>query len=397
MLNNLLTEYRRFGYYEVGEKLFFNKTDAFIDASATGNDLRWNFNDDIFSAIDWTIPISTPLSELYRQRAQQLRDKYDFVSLFFSGGVDSGNVLHAFIDNNILLDEIIIYRPKSLESTFNNTDRSNSNLFSETKFAALPHLRKHIKDSRTKIRILDMDISADNFLNNSKIVAQFQTTNIFQPSALSRLAMCLDDPIWNKYYAAGKTSCHIHGVDKPMIKLTNGQYSFQFLDIPVMCAMRPVPTYHTELTEMVSKYQSHELFYWTPDLPQLVVKQCQVVKAGNAAGTFNRFFESADRLRQDKFTFMFPWIYPPDVISLRDAFCTEKNGLDLYAGQQKWFYSKLPEYARGEFGYMVKNIQSTIHNRFFRDSRNTNCYLGDPETDGPKTSFRSIKSKEYML
>jgi len=145
------------------------------------------------------------------------------------------------------------------------------------------------------------------------------------------------------------------------------------------------------------KYQSHELFYWTPDLPQLVVKQCQVVKAGNAAGTFNRFFESADRLRQDKFTFMFPWIYPPDVISLRDAFCTEKNGLDLYAGQQKWFYSKLPEYARGEFGYMVKNIQSTIHNRFFRDSRNTNCYLGDPETDGPKTSFRSIKSKEYML
>jgi len=396
-MNTLLTNHNRLGHYRVGNSIILNKADAFIEASSRKETVNWNFNDDIFSSIDWRIPINTPLAELYRQRAQQLRDKYDHLSLFFSGGVDSGNVLHSFIDNNILLDEIVMYRPKTLESTFNTRDTSNCNLYSEIEFAAIPHLRKYVKDIRTKIRIIDMDYSSDRFLNNDNLVSQFQTLNIYQPSGMARLAMCLDDPIWNEYSLSGKNSCHIHGIDKPIIKLENNQYSFQFIDTSVAVAMMPVPKYHTSLTEMIDRHQSHELFYWTPDLPQLVIKQCQIFKMLGLIPEFRMLFEKSDRLSQDKLTALYPFIYPPHVMSLRDAFCTQKNGMDLFAGQQSWFYDKMPEYAKGQFLYMVKNMQDTIDTRFFRGINNTNYYLEDPDLGSPKIALRTVKSKEYIL
>ena len=187
MLNEL-TEYKRLGYYSVGDKILINKADALIEATSSKNNVHWNFNDEIFSFIDWTIPIDVSLNELYRQRAQQLRDKYDYLSLYYSGGVDSTNVLHAFIDNNILLDEIVMYRPKLLDTFTNRIDRSNNNVFSEIEFAAIPHLKKYIKDPRTNIRIINIDTSLDNFLKDDNLVSEFQTINLFMPTGAGRLS-----------------------------------------------------------------------------------------------------------------------------------------------------------------------------------------------------------------
>jgi len=396
MLNNSLL-YNRHGHYCVGDKIFLNKADALIAASSTAANVRWDFNDAVFSSINWSTPIATSLFELYRQRAQQLRDKYDYVSLFFSGGVDSGNALHAFIDNNILLDEIIILRPKVLESTFNTIDKTDSNLFSETEFAALPHLRRYIKDQRTKIRIIHIDDTINWFLSNDSVVSQFHKLNLYMLHGVSRLATYMSDPTWNELYAAGKNVCHIHGVDKPIVKRTDGVYSFNFLDLPVASAIAAIPDYHSSLTEMTSKHQFHELFYWTPDLPQLVIKQCQVVKAINESGILNPYFQNSDHWSQDKFAFMYPWIYPPQVIALRDSFHTMKGGLGIYSDQQQWFYQKMPHYINGVFNDMVMNMQNSVDSRFFRGPNNTNYYLEDPDIGSPKTALRTIKSKEYIL
>ena len=395
-MNNILTDHSRLGCYWVGTKPFFNKTDALMAATISNESVRWDFNDNVYSSFDWSIPITASLSELYRQRAQQLRDRYDYVSLFFSGGVDSGNILHAFIDNDILLDEIIILRPKCLESTFNITDTSNSNLFSETEFAALPHLRKYVKDTRTKIRIIYMDDAINWLLSNEPIVSQFQIMNHFMTHMFSRLAINLSDSIWNNLYSSGKNVCHIHGIDKPIIRRIDNKYSFHFLDLPVSAIFSVAPQYHSSLTEMICKHQFHELFYWTPDLPQLVIKQCQVIKAVDESDFPNPFFQHSEHWGQDKFAFMHPWIYPPAVIELRNLFHTEKGGLDLYAPQHRWF-AKMPYYTKGVFNDIVGNMQNSIDDRFFRGLANTNCYLGEPDTGSPKTSFRTIRSKEYML
>ena len=60
---------------------------------------EWNSQINVISRKD--------IDELYRQRAHQLRDKYDYVVLWFSGGADSNNVLNSFIDNDIKIDEVV--------------------------------------------------------------------------------------------------------------------------------------------------------------------------------------------------------------------------------------------------------------------------------------------------
>jgi hypothetical protein len=393
MASNLLA-HERLGHYEVGDQVFINKADALVAASATNADVYWNFNDKVFSAIDWSVPVEASLADLYRRRAQQLREKYDYISLYYSGGVDSTNVLHAFIDNDILLDEVVMYRPKVLAGTYNKEDLSNRNVFSEIKFAAIPHLRKHLRDPRTKVKFIEIDTSIKDFFANDALVSQFQTINLFMPTGAGRLSMHVTDAEWNQLYASGKKVCHLHGIDKPIIKLGEGRYFFQFIDTTVAPAVH-VPKYTSHISEMWRNQQFHELFYWTPDLPQLVIKQCQAVKA--IAGGLDHLFERSDRWKQDKFLFIHHTIYPEVVNSVRDLFCTEKPGPDIFAGQGSWLQERMDYTTKGVFDYIVANMQGKIHSRFFRGKGNTNYYLEDPDTGSPKTALRAIKSKPHYL
>lgn len=58
-------------------------------------------------SVDWTKEPIESLKELYRQHAQFLRDTYDYIILYFSGGSDSTTMVNAFLDNNILPDEVV--------------------------------------------------------------------------------------------------------------------------------------------------------------------------------------------------------------------------------------------------------------------------------------------------
>ena len=75
----------------------------------TGIHPHWDFNESVFSSYDWTVEPNESIADLYRQRAQQLRDKYDYIVLMFSGGADSTTVLRSFLDNDIKLDEAVSY------------------------------------------------------------------------------------------------------------------------------------------------------------------------------------------------------------------------------------------------------------------------------------------------
>jgi len=270
MSNSRLLEHKRVGLYHVGDMVFISKSDALIYATATKQPVYWDFNDDVFSKIDWKIPISTPLSELYKQRAQQLRDKYDYLSLFFSGGVDSANVLHSFIDNGIFLDEIVMYRPVRTIKNANTLDKSPKNVYSEIEFAAIPHLKKYLKDERTLVRFIDMDTSAEEFFNDDNLLSEFCTLNNMGVTPVVKTAMCLTDKIWNALYESGKTVAHIHGIDKPIISIDNGEYSFQFED---SMSFNFESKSLIDQYDRINKHQYHEYFYWTPEYPHIVVNQ----------------------------------------------------------------------------------------------------------------------------
>jgi hypothetical protein len=59
--------------------------------------------------IDWSTKPNYDLSLMYRLRAAQIRNRFDYVVFYFSGGSDSITALNAFVRNNIHIDEILIY------------------------------------------------------------------------------------------------------------------------------------------------------------------------------------------------------------------------------------------------------------------------------------------------
>ena len=101
--------YHNKGVYTCNGKPFFNKIDAIIESNSSNKHVDWDYHNSIFEKCKWDVEPTLSLDELYKARAQQLRDSYDHLVLFFSGGVDSWNILYAFINNNIRLDEIYMF------------------------------------------------------------------------------------------------------------------------------------------------------------------------------------------------------------------------------------------------------------------------------------------------
>ena len=140
----------KLGVYRVGDLKFYSKLEAIEYMQKTGVHLHWDFNEAVFSSYDWTVEPQETILELYRQRAQQLRDQYDYIALFWSGGADSETVRKSFTDNDIKLDEIVTYC--SYQGSDDKTDLMNSELF----FRTIPQAEQLKYDfPEMKFRILD--------------------------------------------------------------------------------------------------------------------------------------------------------------------------------------------------------------------------------------------------
>ena len=112
------------GYYRVGQQIFLKKIPALIEGTKTNIHPEWVFHDQTFGLVNWEEEPKETLDDLYQQRAQQIRDRYDYVVLFYSGGSDSHNILNAFVKNNIkkLRRAFIILRA---EGGFDSVSDSN--------------------------------------------------------------------------------------------------------------------------------------------------------------------------------------------------------------------------------------------------------------------------------
>ena len=111
--------------------------------------------------LDWTVEPKQSLSELYRQRAQYLRDHFDYLILMYSGGSDSHQTLMSFIGNGIFLDEVrTCYPMKWVEKVsgfpyIGEKDDPLGLLF-EYHYATVPGLREvSLLSPATKISVMD--------------------------------------------------------------------------------------------------------------------------------------------------------------------------------------------------------------------------------------------------
>jgi hypothetical protein len=69
-------------------------------------DLKLKWFDDL--KFDWTINENLNLEYLYAERLKSLRQQYEHLELWWSGGYDSSNILETSIDSNISVDSIVV-------------------------------------------------------------------------------------------------------------------------------------------------------------------------------------------------------------------------------------------------------------------------------------------------
>jgi hypothetical protein len=217
------------------------------------HDVFKNFNRELLGKI--------PLKTLYKERAQQLRDNYDELILYYSGGGDSHNILHTFLENNIKLDYVFVRWPyKILDKGLyrpNNQNTGATNFVSEWDYAIKPDL-EYLKTNHPEIKIITADWldRADPNLYNDNLFA----TQNHMHSAVNFLRMQSYSDTEINLLDQGKRVAAIWGIDKPLIKKNpnNSEVGFYFRDD---CIQNAVPVNNDT--------NNVEYFYWTPDMPIL--------------------------------------------------------------------------------------------------------------------------------
>ena len=255
----------KLGVYRVGDLKFHSKLQAIDLHTRTGIHPHWDFNEAVFSSYDWTKEPTESISELYRRRAQQLRDKYDYIVLMFSGGADSTTVLRSFLDNDIKLDEAVSYM--SYDATGNRDHFFNAEIF-RVSIPVADQLK--IQYPWLKHRVIDLtEIIVDHY-NNTDSDWFYDMNTCFSPNNTSKESLPLKIKEWADIIHSGKKFCVLYGLDKPRIVHENGKFSFKFLDF-VDCAA-------TVKSIAGQQPYADELFYWTADLPEILIKQGHVIK-----------------------------------------------------------------------------------------------------------------------
>ena len=259
----------KLGYYTVGTKKFFSKPMALIDATENNHFPEWNFNRELFANIDWSHEPQTDIRNLYRLRAQQLRQKYDYIRLEFSGGSDSTTVLYSFVNNGIHIDEVVFRYPKTGEKNVSDDpfNHKPENTLSEARYAAYPILN-WLSTAAPNTKITVHDYSEDMLNDNNDESWVLRTKDYFQPGhAFKHATLGLIDH--QRDADAGKSICVLYGVDKRKICIKDKKWYAYFLDITDNHAVTDAGEYDNITTEY---------FFWSPDLPELLIKQCHILK-----------------------------------------------------------------------------------------------------------------------
>jgi hypothetical protein len=250
------------GYYIVGDKNFNFKFNALMYATKTKQDIRWEFNSAQFRALNWRTPLQVDIRSLYRLRAQQLRNKYNYLMLCFSGGSDSTTILQSFINNNIHLDEIICDWPLKHTSNWKvSNDPTPFNHISEWELAIKPML-DYVRTHHPRIKITITDTTEDLSIEDTEHaftishMGPYQSTNRYKniTQRFSEINEKID------------RAAIILGCDKPTAFIEKNIFCVILEDIHCFFKSSQVPT-----SRVV------EYFYWSGDMPEIVREQAHLL------------------------------------------------------------------------------------------------------------------------
>jgi len=263
------------GYWYCNNKYFFNKAECLRYATETKNyDVGFNFFDDFYTTVNWKYEPVESLEEIYANRAKQLREKYDYIVIAFTGGSDSTNVIDSFLDNGLHIDEIVSCYPleviDKLKFNFHPSDTSASNLMFEYTHAAKPKLDQITKTHpNIKITIIDYSQRAIDIISTGNLPKLVMAGIGASPSLAGHYMLA--ERI-RKYMDKGSVAC-VTGIDKPRMTWdpAGKRFGMFFTDITVVWGKHSKIAFDGFIPNM-------EYFYFSLDMPEILQKQTAILK-----------------------------------------------------------------------------------------------------------------------
>ena len=384
----------KFGYYLVGDLKFYSKHEAIEAEARLGRPVKWIFNDEVFSSYDWSVEPTESLSELYRQRAQELRDSYDYLIVNYSSGSDSDNILNTFIENDIKLDEVVSW------INYEGSKDKNNILHAEVYYTAIDRVKKAQEHQpNLKHRLLDLARPTVDFFNNDTIGSDwiYNMNGYFGPHHLGKNEAKKTVKEWQDMFNAGKKVAFITGIDKPLVYGINGSYYFMFSDI-IDNAVNPGEQRANH------PWSFEELFYWAPSTVTLMIKQGHVLKNYLKSATDNTKFIFSEGINKDFHTTDKGGIHAMSFINKKQYYMSDEGVVTLiYPNWKDNLYtnkgiSKLYS-LRDDWFYKISNTEIAKH--ILRTGLN-GLWERTPDTwknDPTKMlkGFKKCNSKPYYL
>lgn len=245
-------------YYKLNDKVYGNKIEALIAAkekTGDANNIEFIPHPD-WDSYRWLDEPEESWKEILRQRALELREKYSYLRLWYTGGSDSQTILNTFIKNNIHLDEIIIGRENPVDK-FDLIDNAELN------WVAIPFLKAHKKElAKTKINIYNAGSKECHSLwsNEKYFVENNNESGFMVPSGM------VADGLIPNLITPQKNAANITGMEKPIIGLDKNGFYMYYIDTLIFWQSKENPDYANDALEN---------FYVAP---KIWSKQCHMVK-----------------------------------------------------------------------------------------------------------------------
>jgi len=234
-------------YYDVNGEKTYSKIRAIELSSGDVSKISFKWMENTWNKSSWHIEPQQTWQELVKIRCEQIRERYSYVSLWYSGGYDSHTILKTFVDNHILLDELVII------------DRTSLYDDPEYKFA-VEHAKTIKKNYFPNIKINIIPIHYSDIINFYDSMGDYWIYHIgstlrFNKTTKYYLTNYHENIIknLNKY----TTRADIMGHEKAKVYLHDNKWYCFFLD--------------DNLSDIVGSKQ--ESFYLSEDLPELFIKQ----------------------------------------------------------------------------------------------------------------------------
>ena len=298
-------------YYSSDGKIFTSKIEAIEYGIKTDKRIRLYYYDHLYDKLNWKTEPTESVDYYYKQQAQKIRDEYDYVVLFYSGGYDSTNILETFHFNNIKLDKIVCVGAFKQDSAAGVDENHNGELYHNS----FPYLVELGLQSITQIcDYTDYFSTVKNF-----------TVYEYGENWIDRIGAWYSPHHWfwhdiDKYVVPSgmenKKVALVWGKDKPVMCNEGGPLGFKFTDV---VAFGYGGTLRRPGVDRIN-------FYWDPTYPLIVQKQAHIMK--NSIDPFKNADSKVYNLRK-------PLIYKSpkttnNILSLRDSFLKKHTDSEIF-------------------------------------------------------------------